>query len=289
MRVFILGATGSIGQSIVLELKGRGHEVVALARSDISEANLVAQNIEIIRGDLRDPAGWVKIIHEIDAIIHVAATFTDDMGFVDHHLVETLIAEAEPAGRKIRFIYTGGCWLFGETGDEIATEESVFNPPSDFEQTIENSQLLFDASCFDTIVIHPASVYHRDGGVVSRFLSSAQELGRVEVWGSLQTRWSVVHREDLARAYLLVLEQGQIGQSYCVAAETGVWVSDMVAAVSQRFKLNSEPWIREVSEVVAEHGEWASGPAIDQQMSGSKIMNTLGWAPIYNNILSEIG
>lgn len=289
MRVLILGATGSIGQPIVMKLKAHGHEVVALARSDISESKLVAENIKVIRGDLRDPTGWAKIIHEIDAIIHVAVTFTDDMGDVDRHMLEVLIGEAERVGRKIRFIYTGGCWLFGKTGDEIATEESVFDPLSDFKWMIANSQLLFEAPCFDTMMIHPAMVYYRDGGAVSRFLFSAREFGRVEVWGSLRTRWPVVHGEDIARAYLLVLEQGQIGQSYCVAAESGVWVGDIVAAVAQRFELNSAPRIRDVSDVVAEHGEWALGPALDQQMSGGKIMNILGWAPKYNNILSEIG
>ncbi len=289
MRVFVLGATGAIGHSIVPELITHGHEIVALARSDASEAKLAAKNISVIRGDLRAPMAWCKIIHDVDAIIHVAGTFSDDEGDVDHHLVLVLIAEAKRAERKIRFIYTGGCWLFGETGDEIADETSEFDPLSAFYWVVENSRLVFEAPCFETMMIHPAMVYDRDGGTMSRFLSSAQKAGRVEVWGSLQTRWPVVHSEDNAQAYRLVLEHGQAGQSYCVAAETGVWVGEMAAVIGQRFGLTADPWVRDVSDVVREHGEWAFGPTLDQQISGEKIMRTLGWSPKFVNILAEIG
>jgi len=289
MRVFIMGATGAIGHSIIPELIAHNHEIVALARSDASQAKLEAKDVRVIRGDLRGPMDWCRIIHEVDAIIHVAATFSDDEGDVNRHLVEALIAEAKRAEHKIRFIYTGGCWLFGETGDRVADEESEFDPLPAFKWVVENSRLVFSAPCFETMIIHPAMVYDRDGGTMSRFLSSAQKTGRVEVWGSLKTRWPVVHSEDIAQAYRLILERGQAGQSYCVAAETGVWVSEMAAVIGQRFGLKTDPWVRDVSDVVAAHGEWASGPALDQQISGKKIMRTLGWAPKFKNILAEIG
>lgn len=289
MRVLVLGATGSIGQSIVPQLIAHNHEIVALARSDTAEAKLLGLGLRVIRGDIRAPTQWCKIVHEVDAVIHVADTFTDDMGDVDRVLVEALIAEGKTADHKIRFIYTGGCWLFGETGDRIADEESEFDPLPAFKWVIDNSRLVFEASCFDTMMIHPAMVYDCDGGTMTRFLTSAQNVGRVEVWGSLQTRWPVVHGQDVARAYLLVLEQGQAGQSYCVAAETGVWVSEMAAVIGQRFGLKTTPWVREVSDAVAEHGQWAYGPALDQQISGNKISRTLGWEPKFKNILSEIG
>ena len=41
MRVFVLGGTGSIGSPILRELRKRGHEVWALARSDVSATKLL--------------------------------------------------------------------------------------------------------------------------------------------------------------------------------------------------------------------------------------------------------
>src|SRR5437016_5034036 len=37
-------------------------------------------------------------------------------------------AHARGAAGPARLIYTGGCWLFGATGDELATEETPFRP-----------------------------------------------------------------------------------------------------------------------------------------------------------------
>jgi len=288
MRTLVLGATGFIGQSIARELMEHGHKVVALARTKASEAKLADEGVEVIRGNLRHPERWSGIVRKVDAIIHVAATFSDDMGDVDRHLVEVLIAEAERAQHRIRFIYTGGCWLYGVTGNKIACEESDFDPLPSFEWMIDNSSEVFAAACFEAMLIHPAMVYDRNGGAISGMLSSACESGRVEVWGSLMTRWPVVHRQDLARAYRVVLEKGEGGQSYCVSAENGVTAGEMASVIARRCGLKHEPQVLTGAEVIVKYGECARGPMLDQQMSGEKIKDTLGWVPRYKNILSEI-
>ncbi len=289
MRTLILGATGTIGEPLSDDLAGHGHDLVALARSDESERRLSAKGIEVVRGDLRVPRKWVRIVREVDAIIHVAATFTEDMGEVDLTLVEAMLAEVESAARRIRFIYTGGCWLYGETGDRIADEATPFDPIPSFAWMIGNGDRVLAARHLDAMIVHPAMVYDRDGGVLTRLIAGARERGRVEVWGSPDTRWPVVHRRDLAAAYRLVLEGGAPSESYCVAAETGVPVGRIADALGRRFGLAAGPLVRGRNEVIAEEGAWAAGPMLDQRMSGRKIARELGWTPAYSSILGEIG
>lgn len=288
MRTLILGATGTIGEPLSDELAGHGHELVALARSDENERVLSAKGVDVLRGDLRQPQEWVHIVREVDAIIHVAATFTDDMGEVDRNLVEALLGEAEIAVRRIRFIYTGGCWLYGETGDRIADEATPFDPIPSFAWMINNGNRILAAQNLDAIIVHPAMVYDRDGGALARLITSVRDKDCVEIWGSLDTRWPVVHRSDLAAAYRLVLEGGSPSGAYCVAAEKGVRVGRIADALGQRFGLTVGPLVREGDEVIAEQGAWAAGPMLDQQMSGQKIMRDLGWTPAYTDILSDI-
>jgi len=111
VRVFILGATGRVGSAITDELISHSHTIVALARSDTAEKSLADKGADVVRGDLRTPGPWQGTIHDVDAIIHAAVTFGDDMGDVDRRMVQALIEEGENLTRPARFIFTGGCWL----------------------------------------------------------------------------------------------------------------------------------------------------------------------------------
>ncbi|MBE9553819.1 MAG: hypothetical protein IMF05_10190 [Proteobacteria bacterium] len=73
-----------------------------------------------------------------------------------------------------------------------------------------------------------------------------------------------------------------------MAAEEGAVVGDIVRAISERFNVQAEPLVRSVSEVIAEHGGWAAGPALDQQMSSQKIVDMLGWKPLKTDVVSEL-
>jgi len=288
MRILLLGASGYIGSAVLTELIRHDHTVLALARSDQTEQSLRKSGAEIIRGDLRQPELWAAAVHKVEAIIHVAATFTDDMGDVDRRVMDALILEATKAAHRLRFIYTGGCWLYGQTGDNVATETTPFNPIPAFAWMIANGRAVLQAPCFESIILHPAMTYDRDGGVISRFLTSARENGLIEVWGSLETRWPVVHRKDLANAYRLALEQGVPGRSYNLASEEGVLVGDIARTLALRQGLETELHILSTNDAMAQYGNWAAGPTLDQQMSGQKITAELGWLPVRTNILSEI-
>lgn len=285
MHVLLLGATGLIGSAIVPELLNLGHSILALARTSEAQDGLQFKGVDVIRGDIRKPDAWSEVIHEVDAVIHVAATFTNDMGEVDKKLVQALIEAGEKNKHTIRFIYTGGVWLYGDTAGAIATEKHTFRPISSFAWMVENSRLLLQSRCFKINIIHPGLVYVKDGGAFSRFLPKD---GCIEVWGAPETRWPLVHADDLAAAYSLVLERGVQGQAYNVCAEQGVQQGDIAAVISKRFGLQTSPIVRSVESLIAEFGQWSEGPCLDQQMSSEKIRASLGWKPRHTNVLAEL-
>jgi nucleoside-diphosphate-sugar epimerase len=289
MRILVLGGTGSIGSAVVRELVARGHVVFGLARSGVSAAKLGEWGATSIAGDIASPSSWTMGLPPLDAIIHAACDFNIEMGAIDQHLLDVMLAALASQPKRPRFIYSGGCWLFGPTGDAVATEETPFNPLPAFAWMLPHLQRVLSAPEVEGIVIHPAMVYTPQGGVFQRFARDSRERDAIRVVGSEAVRWPLVHSEDLAILYALALERAPAGSSYIGAAVEGLAVGMVARAFAKRLGTRRpEPEIVSADSVAAELGEWARGYALDQRLSSTRASYELGWQPRHLDPESEI-
>jgi nucleoside-diphosphate-sugar epimerase len=288
MQILMLGGTGSIGSAVVTTLVRRGHEVTALARSDASERKLETMGAKVLRGDIRSPDRWLSAVDRVDGVIHAATDFGSDMAAIDQGLLDALLPQLSANARGQLFLYTGGCWLYGATGDSVATEVYPFDALPPFAWMLPAIRRVLTAPGIRGVVIHPAMVYEGLEGVFARFANDARSIGRVRVVGNERTRWPLVHRYDLATLYALALESSSPGQSYNAAAVEGLPVGIIARAIARRFGADETPVLREVDAVAAELGEWARGYALDQQMSGDKARRELGWHPVWREPLADL-
>ncbi|WP_192966213.1 NAD-dependent epimerase/dehydratase family protein [Phycobacter azelaicus] len=279
MRVLILGATGSIGTAITRELVRNGHTAIGLARSFASEEKIRALGAEPLAGDLRHPREWSAALAKMDAVIHAAATFEADMAETDRKVVMEILSHAAGRTSPLRFLYTGGCWLYGVTGAKTADETSTKRPLQSFKWMLEQGASVLQAPGVSAAVVHPALVYHEEGGAFARYLAAAKAGEPIEVWGSLRTRWPLVHRDDLARAYLTLLERPELIGEFNVCGQTGVPVSEIIAEVARRSDHTSGYVVRTLKYVLCKYGAWAEGPTMDQQISAEKIQSLSDWQP----------
>lgn len=289
MRVLVLGGTGSIGGPVVRALVNRAHSVVALTRSDASAQKVAAFGALPIAGNIRRPEEWLEALPPVDAVIHAACEFEDAMEEVERQLFDRLLPYLAARPQKCRLIYTGGCWLFGATGEQVATEATPFSPLPAFAGSVSQIRRILDFSGVEPLIIHPAMVYEGQGGVFSSFARDAIERRAIRIVGGEGVRWPLVHSEDLASLYALVLETGVIGASYIGSAIDGLAVGRIARAFAQRFG-GVDRGLRVVcaDQIAAELGEWARGYALDQQLSGEKARSSLGWAPRHLDPESEI-
>jgi nucleoside-diphosphate-sugar epimerase len=209
--------------------------VFGLARSKVSATKLEKLGATPVAGDIASPEPWAGKLPQLDAVIHAACDFNSDMAAIDRHLLDGLLPALATRPGKTRFIYTGGCWLFGATSDEIATEETPFRPLPAFAWMVPQLQHVLAAPDIDGIVIHPAMVYEPAGGVFHRFARDAVERAAVRVVESETVRWPLVHREDLAQLYALALERAPAGASYIGCAIDGLAVGRIARAFTNRF------------------------------------------------------
>jgi nucleoside-diphosphate-sugar epimerase len=267
----------------------RGHAVLALARSELAMARLRDIGAVPCAGDITRPAAWIEGLPKVDVAIHTGCDFSTDMGAIDRNLLDALLPALAAQANRPRFIYTGGCWLFGATGDGIATEETPFHPLPAFAWMVPQLQRILTDPQIQGIVVHPAMVYAAGAGVFSRFARDAAEHTAIRVVQSEQIRWPLVHREDLASLYALALARAPAGSSYIGASIEGIAVGRVARAFAKRFgKGDQEPQSIPIDHVASELGEWARGYALDQRLSGLKARSELGWRPEHLDPEAEI-
>jgi nucleoside-diphosphate-sugar epimerase len=291
MNVLVLGGTGSIGTAIVRCLVDRGHVVTALVRSAIAEQRVIHLGAEPMRGDIRAPESWVGAIADtIDAVVHTAATFTNDMAAVDHHLLNYLIARLQNRDRMPALIYTGGCWLYGDTGGRPVHETAQLNPPAEWTWMAQHLRRIVTTPRIRGIGVLPAMVWSNDGGgVLRRFIEDAKRLGIVRVVGGEAIHWPLVHADDLAVLYASTIECGRHGAIYNGASIPQITVGAIARGVARRFKCSNEtPHVRNIEDFVAENGAWARGYVLDQGMSSEWATRELGWKPRFLDVFAGI-
>ena len=287
-RVLMLGGTGSIGSAVADQLRRRGHQVTCLARSKGAQDILRAGGFNTMHGDIRSPEQWVGCAAEFDAVISAASTWSDDEAQVGRHLTEKLLTAFSTSDANKTVIYTDGCWSYGNTGDIIATEDSPFDPLPEFAWSVQTALQVCDNRHVRGMVILPAMVYERDGGVLDQMADDARTRDRIRIVGSEEVRWPLVHRQDLAKLYALMLERGDPGASFNGAGTVSMPVGKISRTLARRFGKPDDPEVLTVEQAMRDIGSWTAGYALDQQMSSAKAVRDLGWAPEHVDILAEL-
>jgi len=75
MRLLVTGGSGFVGGHVLDEARRRGHEVVALARSDTATAAVARHGAEPLSGDFDDPAGLADVFSsaQCSSLLNIAS------------------------------------------------------------------------------------------------------------------------------------------------------------------------------------------------------------------------
>jgi nucleoside-diphosphate-sugar epimerase len=285
MQVFLTGATGYIGTAVADRLAAAGHKLTGLARSDAAADRLTKAGIRPVRGDFSDPGTVGSAARSADGVISLATTYNPAVdGPAIDAILEALSGSAKP------FVYTSGIWSHGNTGDVVVDETTPPKPAPlvQWRQAVEDRVREGAKRGIRTVVIRPAVVYGRGGGIPAGFVDSARKEGAARYVGTGENRWPFVHVDDLADLYLLALERALAGSLLLGVSGPSHPVREVAAAASRGAGAGGRTKAWPLEEARKTLGAYADALVLDQQASGRRAQETLGWQPRRLDVLEDI-
>src|ERR1700736_446111 len=122
MKILLTGAFGNLGRSTLDELLRQGHSVrcfVSRRKAHLRTARSYAGKIELIRGDIRQPADLFEAVQDQDIIIHLAymlPPYSEERPDLSHAIniggTRNLLAAARSLPRPPRFLFSSSFDVF---------------------------------------------------------------------------------------------------------------------------------------------------------------------------------
>ncbi|PRD13356.1 NAD(P)-dependent oxidoreductase [Pantoea coffeiphila] len=111
MKIAVVAATGRAGSTVLAELIGRGHDVIAIARDIRKLADNLPSNVSIVQDDLSSVDRLARIISGADAVISAVGAPRDSFGTDTDILVSTSVQviDAVVKAGVPRLLIVGGC------------------------------------------------------------------------------------------------------------------------------------------------------------------------------------
>jgi dihydroflavonol-4-reductase len=227
MTALVTGGTGFVGSHVVRRLLAEGVTVRVLARPTSDTGNLKGLDVEIVRGDLMEPASLAPAVRGCRWVFHVAADYRlwcrdpEEMYRANVGGTRALLAAVREAGDAEKVVYTSTVGALGLPGDGRPGTEETRVTLDDMVGHYKRSKYLaeieviqFTREGLPVTLVHPSTpVGPGDakptptGQMIVDFLN-----GRMPAY--VETGLNLIAVEDVAEGHLLAARKGLVGERY---------------------------------------------------------------------------
>jgi len=301
MKVFVAGATGSVGKRLVPLLVASGYDVVGMTRTKANEAWIRRVGAEPVIADGLDRTAVMQavmraepdvIIHEMTGLTGIKSLKKFDQEFELTNRLRTegtdyLLEAARAVGARRFIAQSYGNWNYERAGSLVKTEDDPLDPtpPANQRKTLEAvvylENAVVGASEIEGIALRHAS--HYGPGTSLALDGDFVELVRkrkLPVIGDGGGMWAFIHVDDLAQATVAAIERGAPGVYNIVDDEPVAardWIPALAEAVGAKPPRHVPVWLGKLA--VGEVG--VSMMTQIRGTSNAKAKRELGWKPRY--------
>lgn len=225
MKIFVTGGSGFVGGAVLSALAPR-HQMIAMSRSEGSDAAVKALGAVPMRADLSDVDS--RHLEGADAVIHAAAYVEEWGRWSDYEEAnvrgtERLLAAARAAGVR-RFVHVGTeAALFRGQHMRDIDETYPLAPDSPFPYSATKARAEAavvaandPASGFETIIIRPRLIWGEGDKTVLPVVKAMAQSGKFMWIDGGASLTSTTHIDNLVAALELALSRGKPGEAYFV-------------------------------------------------------------------------
>jgi UDP-glucose 4-epimerase len=243
MRALVTGATGFIGNHLVLELRRRGWEVVCVLRS----ATQSAPGIECVRGDLLRPESlrFDDIpVGSVDVLFHFAALLPSKETSAEQYLMANCVATVRllqvAAQLSIKSVVCASSLPVIGTPEYLPiTEDHPTKPRHPYhlsklcgEMACEMARRTQELRISSLRITSPYGPGMSPNGVLARFVDRALKSENLHWLGSGSRAQNFVHVSDVVSAALLAEETDRPG-IYNIGGSETTGMQELARAVAR--------------------------------------------------------
>ena len=260
-----------------------------------NRANLAGLDIDLVEGDIADPATVEPLVAAADVVVHFAAeshndnSLRDPSPFIHTNLVGTFTLLEACRKHDTRLHHVSTDEVFGDLeigADTKFTEETAYAPSSPYSATKAGSDHLvrawvrsFGLRATISNCSNNYGPYQHIEKFIPRQITNILSGRTPKLYGTGEQVRDWIHVDDHNEAVLAILERGRIGETYNIGAD--------------QEDINNKQVIELICEIMghtrngrALYEHVADRPGHDQRyaMDAAKLRRELGWTPRFTDI-----
>lgn len=247
------GGAGFIGSHVVDRLVDEGCCVGVVDNLSTGNfANISAHvnrgSVDFVKADVQDRETIGKLVHDVDAVVHLAAIVSVPFSVENPRLTyevnvegtRGLLEACVRSGVK-KFIFVSSCSVYGAPRYLPVDEAHPTCPISPYAASkLEGEgccQALFGRSGLDVVVLRLFNVYGprqtsgEYSGVITKFMERAEKGQPLVIYGDGSQTRDFVHVTDVANAVLTLMKDDCAGEIFNVGYGKAVSISDLAKTV----------------------------------------------------------
>ena len=248
----VTGATGFTGGHLARALAADGTRVRVIARSAARARAALPAGVELVEGDLSDPATVARAMDGVGTVYHIAAMYRQaghrDADYALVHVEATrLLLEAACSQRVRRFVHCSTVGVHGHVASPPADEEAPYGPGDVYQRTKLDGELLARSyhreRGLPVTVARPTAIYGPgDRRLLKLFRMIARR--RFVVLGRGDIFYHMVHVDDLVRGLRLLGSHPRApGEVFILGGERYYTLREIANLIAEAEGVPA-PWLR---------------------------------------------